>query len=464
VGAVTTFLDVETADFLDASRSMCHEVGDPIAQAVVHLQVALGECGSMAGVDPGGAAWAASYDKAAAATLVAAEDVVNATYRVGAMFEQSARNYAAADAASGGHPVHVPSAGVFAQSSVGVGLRPPSAHGGGAGTPPGWFLVEATIGRIWPDGHQDRLLAAASAWDSAASTLTERADLTALAGIVFGRDRLPEADDMGVVCESLCAHIRAVAGVLRQLAESCRELAHHIGVAHSEVEHELVSLVAQSAAIELAGAALSVVTLGAAEAPTQAVEGRRVAAAAARIAAVIEKFGAAARLAALKVADAADRATQVAAKAKMILGVRLSAAEFQLAARYPRVAQALRERLAIYRLEGDAGHVILRKMSVSPAQAERKFKHAADLGLSVVRGRHGFGEFAAALQRFVRSPETTRIMGVYRNDSAILSYNRKTMMVVVQRPNGTFWTCYRMTPWQLNRLEREGRIGFERGK
>jgi Colicin D len=458
---VTTFLDVETDDFLDASRSMTSDVGDPAARAVVALQVALGDCAGMAGTDPGGASWARSYDDAAAAALSAAEEVVNSTYRVGAMFAQSARNYAAADAASAGHPVHVPPVGMFAQTSIGTGRRPPSALGGAGAPPNGWSVVSGVVGVLWPSGEQGLLRRTAAAWSAAASVLGERADRTMLAGIPFGRDRLPEAEDMGTVCESVAAHLRAVAGVFERLSESCNELAHHIDVVHSQVEHELISLAAQTAAIETAGAALSLVTFGAAEAPAQAVEGSRIAAVAARVRALIQAFTDVAGALAARIANAAAVAGEVAARARTLVGARLSAAEVELAARYPRLAQAVRERLAIYRLEGDAGQVVLRKLDVSIAQAERKFKHAADLGLEAPRGRAGFQEFRAALQRFVRAPTTARLDGHYRGEQAILSWSRKDMLVVVQHTDGRFWTCFRPTARQLLSLETRGRIGFE---
>ncbi|WP_375491108.1 hypothetical protein [uncultured Jatrophihabitans sp.] len=250
---MTTFLDVETADFVQAAQSMAHDVGDPAGNALLRLQFGLGDCAQMAGRDPGGAAWAASYDRAAAAALTAATDVVDATYRVGAMFAQTARNYAAADAASGGHPAHVDAAPVPRHNAAPC-LSPPSATGGSGGAPTGWSLVENTVGRVWPDGHQDRLHAAAVAWSRAASTLRDTASWTVLSDVAFDRDRLPEADDMNVVCMSVTSHINAVAGVFDQLADSCRELAQHIDVAHSEVEHELASLAGQSAAIEVGGA------------------------------------------------------------------------------------------------------------------------------------------------------------------------------------------------------------------
>ncbi|WP_375491110.1 colicin D domain-containing protein [uncultured Jatrophihabitans sp.] len=193
----------------------------------------------------------------------------------------------------------------------------------------------------------------------------------------------------------------------------------------------------------------------------QGVEAGRIAAVANRIRDLIDLFTAAARAVSARVAAAADRAVQVAARARVLLGARLSAAELIVAGRYPRLAQAVRERMAIYRLEGDAGQVVLRKMSVTLAQAERKFKHAADLGVATSRGRAGFEEFRAALQTFVRSPATARTRGFYRGDAAILSWNRKRMVLVIQHPDGGFWTCFKMTGEQLSSIEARGRVGFE---
>src|SRR5438093_1113084 len=172
----------------------------------------------------------------------------------------------------------------------------------GGGGPSGWGLVEHLVGYVWPNGQQDRLRSAAAAWAGSADALEHGADGVVSAAQLAISDRLPEADDMWTVCHGLAAQLRGLSGVHRAIGRSCEQLAHHLDEVHSAVEGELVSLVEWTAGIEVAGGLLSVVTLGIAEAPTQAVETARIASTATRVAEVIERFIALARTAAQSIA------------------------------------------------------------------------------------------------------------------------------------------------------------------
>lgn len=375
---MTTFLKLETADFADASRSMYTGVADPVVDAVFALTAALSDTGAMAGSDPGGQAWAADYDRAADAAIRVGIDLANGCYHLSALFAQSARNYEAADAASSPGPAHAPYLAVPDPTRVGTGAYPPTAAGGSSPLPFGWSVVAHQIGRVWPDGHQDRLRAAAAAWDTAADRLRACAWQPQLAALDFVVDRLPEGTDMLTVCRAAAAHVEAVAGAYAGLAGACRDLAHHIDTVHSTIEHELVSLGWQTAAIEGIGAAISVFTFGAAQAPTQAVEFARIAAVAARIRASIDAFVVGVRAAAALAAAQSARFDAVLAELRAMFGLPVTAVAVTSAGRLPAVGR-LSEQLAVTRISAEPGPLRALVMQRRRMDAARSAESAGGL-------------------------------------------------------------------------------------
>jgi hypothetical protein len=184
-------------------------------------------------------------------------------------------------------------------------------------------MVAHLVGYLWPNGHQDRLRSAAAAWRRSAAALEHAADdvVSAVSSVVA--DRLPEADDMWTVCSGVAGELRGLADVHRALAAACAELADHLDHAHAQAVAELEDLVAWSAGIQAAGGLLSVVTLGVAEAPTQAAQAARIARTAAAVATIIERFCAAARTLAASVTAVVERAEVAGARLRVVLGARL---------------------------------------------------------------------------------------------------------------------------------------------
>jgi hypothetical protein len=352
----TALIQLETEDFAAASRSLYADVADPCTTAATRLIDTLQECGGMAGDDSGGRDWATAYDRAAAATLRAAQDAINACYQVSSMFAQTARNYEAADSASTAGVRHAIAAATSAlpdDCTIGLALRVPSAAGGSGGGPTGWGLIDDAVGYVWPNGHQDRLHRAASAWRSCGDRLWSLSEYAAVAAVPAMGHHLPEFDDMTTVCDGLYMHIREVASAQFALADACGELAHHLDVVHSEVEHELVSLVEWSAAIQATGFVASVFSFGTAEAPTQAAQAGRIAKTAARVGQLIEKFTAMARTVAQSINAVAERAEAVAARVRVVLNAKVTAAAVTVAGRL-RTVRATGELGALGRLSEES--------------------------------------------------------------------------------------------------------------
>jgi Colicin D len=451
-------IQLETEDLAAASRSLYTDVADPCTSAASQLISRLQECGGMAGDDPAGRDWATAYDRAAAATLSAAENAINACYRVSSMFAQTARNYEAADSASTAGVRQAIAAATSAlpdECAIGLPTDLASAAGGSGGRPTGWGLIDDAVGYVWPNGHQDRLHRAASAWRSCGDSLWSLSEYAAVAAVPAMGHHLPEFDDMTTVCNGLYMHLREVAHAQFALADACDELAHHLDVVHSAVEHELVSLIEWSAAIQATGFVASVFSFGTAEAPTQAVEAGRIAKTAARVGHLIEKFTAMARTVAQSIGAVAERAEAVAARLRLVLNAKVTAAAVTVAGRL-RTVRATGELGALGRLSA-AGE--FPEFSASIGQLENKFKHARDFGVLQPRGRRGFDAYEQAVSKFIADPKTVRIHGTYRGDRVILSYNAKSALVVVQKPDGGFIAGWQMSQKQLRYVLRRGSLG-----
>jgi hypothetical protein len=351
-------ITVETQDLVVAARMLRLWSVDPLERSTNSLTAALADTGAMAGSDVGGLAWAASYDRSAAAVLNATASAINGLDAVAAMFGQTARNYAAAESASTADDRRTVDATLDAlpaqrrQYFLSVCL-PASAAGGSGATPSGWGLIEHLVGYVWPNGHQDRLRRAAAAWRASAAAIHGAAEAALDGYRLAAADGLPEAADMRTACHAMTDRLRRLGNLHTGLAAACDDLARHIDDVHSEVEGELTSLVEWTAGIQVIGGLLSAISLGTAQAPTQAAEAARVAGAAARVSQLIARFVAVVNAAAHSIAAFAEKADQIAGELMGLSGVRLTTVVVATVARL-RTVRAVEETRALARLENDA--------------------------------------------------------------------------------------------------------------
>jgi hypothetical protein len=99
------------------------------------------------------------------------------------------------------------------------------------------------------------------------------------------------------------------------------------------------------------------------------------------------------------------------------------------------------------------------ELRLSRGQVEAKFKHAAEFGVTAGRSRAGFDEFEQALRDFVRTPGSIRVRGTYNGQPAIITVDKESGLMVLQEPDGEFWTCWRLNPQQLMHALRDGKLG-----
>lgn len=260
-----TVLDVSPPGYALAARVVGGEIAGHTASIPEDLGWALAGCYGMAGSDDAGSRWGAAYDAAAKAALGATNDAANAMFCVAALLEQTGINYAGAEAACVPGESAAQSAARWASSSAPAARSLPTAVGAGVPEPGGWSLLQHAIGRLWPNGHQDRLREAAGAWRSAAHVVEAIAPDLDHAVDEVAAQRAPEVGDAVAVMRSAQAQLVSLGGRYRDLAGGCEAYAHRLDEAHSAILRECVEFVDITVAAEAAGGLFAVVTAGLSE-------------------------------------------------------------------------------------------------------------------------------------------------------------------------------------------------------
>ncbi|HEV7203443.1 MAG TPA: hypothetical protein VGN18_02470 [Jatrophihabitans sp.] len=378
---MSTKLDVRPDAFYVAAQSIASDVVGRAGTALDVAGSALAGCGSMAGGDPGGLAWAAEYDRAVPVVLTAAQNLVNGAYRMVGLLERTGLNHERAEAASmPGGASTAPREWLHDAGWTFRAPAPPSAAGGSGDTPTGWGLVSHLIGYVWPGGHQDRLHAAARTWSRCADGILAAADGLLDPWSLVSGQVAPEVDDAITTFRALHVHLRDLSLAVRSLGDACDALAHHVDVVRSAVERELSDLIRDSGMTQFIGGLAAVVTLGGAEVPTQAVQAARIAAAALRIGALIEKFVAAARTVAVTIPTIEEIAAALSLTMERLLGARLAYAGVSIAPRLPTMVEARELALEMRAEEG---------LAKGATFTDRQFAKMADI-LRRCRSSDGF--------------------------------------------------------------------------
>lgn len=102
----------------------------------------------------------------------------------------------------------------------------------------------------------------------------------------------------------------------------------------------------------------------------------------------------------------------------------------------------------------------LPELKYSAKQIQRKFEHAQDFGVEGDYTKINAQNFENALRRFAEDP-TNKIntSGRYHGEPAILIYNESTSLCQVLRPDGTYWTGWKLGPQQLKNVIERGMLG-----
>jgi hypothetical protein len=240
--------------------------------------------------------------------MESASAAVTAAGRVSDLLHATAVNHANADQQSA-----IGNANVLAAPPGGVPVfqvpAVPSAEGGHGDVPGWWHTIQAYVeGELWPDGHQDKLHAAGSAWRNAAAGLRAAAFAANTATPYLTTQRSPEMPAATASCKQVADALYSTANGCDVAAKSCDDYAAALDRAHHGIIHEMEMLGATVAVSEVVAAVLVPFTAGASEAVSKVVDVSRLTATGARIAAIIRNFRAAAELSALPTVSAAGSA------------------------------------------------------------------------------------------------------------------------------------------------------------
>jgi hypothetical protein len=205
----------------------------------------------------------------------------------------------------------------------------PSAERGHSDVPEWWHTVAAYVqGELWPNGHQDKLRAAADAWISAARDLRAAAQLvnggpSSMGAIAPLMDqKSPEFPNLIKNCTMVRDQMRGVADGCDEAAKACSTYAQAVDDAHSKIIHEMVVLGATVAVTEIVAAILVPLTVGISEAVSKVVDVSRLVATGSRIATIIRDFRLAAELSGLPAVSAAGAAARSISELGPLLAAR----------------------------------------------------------------------------------------------------------------------------------------------
>jgi hypothetical protein len=247
------------------------------------LNTALQNISGMAGDDSYGHGFGATYDPAAKALFGALSAADRAIGQAATGLTTTANNYLKADhhsnpKAGTAPPEQFQPPVVYADISY---PDPPSAVG------PGHSSVPHAIAKYWPNGHQDSLRTAATAFRSASGAIDTLG--TGLHGQVLSITDNNSGDSITAMADFWAqiwkddpdggkAPLSTAKYACDQLAKACDTFAHAIDTAHSQVEHKLGEAGIAIGFTTALGAALSLFTFGGSDAAAGALDASEAAA------------------------------------------------------------------------------------------------------------------------------------------------------------------------------------------
>lgn len=401
-------IDVDPDVFGAASKVFGVDIHGPLVTARTGLESGLSGSGGMAGTDPAGSQWASSYDGAADTVHSLVGDLGNAAITLAALLQRTGFNHGMAESASDptrSVPTPPDDTRYTPDPSDVPGL--PSAHGSSSGPPALWWLVQHTVGYVWPNGDPGKLRSAANAWSTAGNAVGATTSFISEALSAIATQQSLETSDAFTVCESMADHINDVASACQQLAKACTDFANGVDKAHHDIESELESLAEWTAGIEAGGFLVGLITAGGGELGAQGVEAARVAATASRIGRIIQALIDLAGVVARTVANVITDVAQAAERLKVILGARLSRAITELVARLPGVG-------------GDAADAAFNQISAwSLKWSQRGLEIEAKLGGNLPRSFPTIDKWGNGVATSIKSVDLSA--ATYQNTGALES-------------------------------------------
>ena len=91
-------------------------------------------------------------------------------------------------------------------------------------------------------------------------------------------------------------------------------------------------------------------------------------------------------------------------------------------------------------------------------QLQKMFKHAKDFGVEGNFNKANADKFNQAIQKHVNSPGTKEIQGTYRGGSVTFQTDPNTGLTVIQNPNGSFLSGWKLNPQQLQYVLKDSKL------
>jgi hypothetical protein len=337
-------VDVDADTFDAVSKIFGQTISDIVFGSFTRLLDGLSGCGGMAGTDPAGTQWSTEYDKAAVEITGVTQDVINGVYQLAGLLETTGFNHGQANSSStpGGT---VQTTDTMSYDEEVFLATPPSASGGSGSTPHGWGLISHLVGYVWPNGDQNKLRAAGSAWSTAAQSVTAAGYEVPTAVAEISMQTSPEVADATQACNDMGTHLSELSTAYNSMSKACNDYAQHLDDAHQQVIGELESLLEWSIVIE--GAGILFTEIGG-EAWAQIPEGGRITATAARVGNIISRLIELAGEVAQNIVNAVTRVIEISRELKALLGAKLSRATAAVVARLPGIGKTAAERLSVW--------------------------------------------------------------------------------------------------------------------
>ncbi|WP_238845984.1 eCIS core domain-containing protein [Nocardia terpenica] len=240
----------------------------------------------MAGSDSVGQQWANSYNEAAQLAISTSSRLATACGKVRDLVVVGAHNHQVAEVSANLRDLPPPSAPQMLPEPC-LPETVPSAAGNGIPEPFGWSIVKDAVGFAWPNGHQDQLNAAQTAWHTAATDFRTVAGQVPQAVDLLHNQQSPEIEIAVATCQNRQADLNALADACQTLGDACGNYAHHLDEAHHKILDELKEFAVETTAWEVGFAVLAPVTGSLSEWVGNTALAGRIAVKARRIATII---------------------------------------------------------------------------------------------------------------------------------------------------------------------------------
>lgn len=214
-----------------AAGSAVAAIGDSLA---ANLTILTAGFSAHTGVDRAGEVFGLGYQDSAESMLKAAAGVVNACRKCGALIQQGASNYSAAEAAStlGGGSGALPAPSAPADLAA---PGPPGTWGKGEPPPLLWAVIQALVSEVWPDGDVAGLHAAASRWHGFAAAMNGVQGTLNASKALFDSQHIPEGEKIDHALAEIGAAAAAIGQQCDALARTVDEFADRVGHAQQAI-------------------------------------------------------------------------------------------------------------------------------------------------------------------------------------------------------------------------------------